>query len=44
MRLEIDATEQIIDNTFVEDPATMTEPSDPRGLVTSVFYIARLVS
>lgn len=44
MRLEIDATEQITDNTFVEDPATMKKPTDPRGLVTSIFYIARLVS
>lgn len=44
MRLEIDITEQIIDNTFVEDPETMKKPTDPRGLVTSIFYIARLVS
>jgi hypothetical protein len=44
MRLEIDVTEQIIDNTFVEDPETMKKPTDPRGLVTSIFYIARLVS
>lgn len=44
MRLEIDPWEQIADNTFIEDPATMKEPTDPRGLVTSIFYIARLVS
>jgi hypothetical protein len=44
MRLEIHRHEKIDENTFIEDPVIIEEPADSRGLVSSVFYVARLVS